>query len=579
MSGQKVRPSETVLREPFAKVRKPSCSGMIIEGPRSTPLPSKHNTLVATPSPVLHPDQVASPPSTPLPSKHNTLVATPSPVLRPDQVASPTSTPLPSKHNTLVATPSPVLSPALITTVSSEADDTDLDEDDIYIMSQPRGLDEDDIPLSQPRGDLDVCRELQSQQLLSNSQTQPKPLITDEGQRVAVAAVAQQQSDAAEAELHKEGTLQDGQGAVLQWMRQFGVAESCPTDFRDHDEASSTMAQRFENNFLRLAPEQPKLPPETPREAHYRELLEAGCVKARTAAYVNFGKACKPGTELYKEYGACSDNVERNAFRLRWLQTKYDTLVKGREYKESYCRVNTDLGRYLPFYKVWEAEGFDNDGFQAAIKHCTKALRMGGCWIKWNNMTERIQFLHFESRLEDITQKSWIYWQKEHCDQREPEPEPKEKAEPDPANRPNKPKPKPKAAPKPEKAEATDLQKPKKAEATDLQKAMALKKDYTRATSLAGTMHRQISTSPEWDWANTDKTKQSIDDVLQPCFALNPFCRAFVTMEVRELKKSFTNEAFEQGLRDFLSLQKAVIKLQSRLDVLAGQHALKLKES
>ena len=51
-------------------------------------------------------------------------------------------------------------------------------------------------------------------------------------------------------------------------------------------------------------------------------------------------------------------------------------------------------GTYLSFKKIWDEEGQDQDGFNAAMLYCARAKKLGGKWTRLNGMTDRVEFLY-----------------------------------------------------------------------------------------------------------------------------------------------------------------------------------------
>ena len=50
-------------------------------------------------------------------------------------------------------------------------------------------------------------------------------------------------------------------------------------------------------------------------------------------------------------------------------------------------------GTYLSFKKIWDDEGEDEHGFNAASLYCARAKKLGGKWTRQNGMTDRVEFM------------------------------------------------------------------------------------------------------------------------------------------------------------------------------------------
>ena len=55
----------------------------------------------------------------------------------------------------------------------------------------------------------------------------------------------------------------------------------------------------------------------------------------------------------------------------------------------------------------------DEDGLEATMKHCRRALAMGGPWLWVNPMTDRLHFLHFVKTQQEIMSKCWMWYEGE----------------------------------------------------------------------------------------------------------------------------------------------------------------------
>ena len=71
--------------------------------------------------------------------------------------------------------------------------------------------------------------------------------------------------------------------------------------------------------------------------------------------------------------------------------------------------VNQSLGTYKPFAKLVQDEGGKDDpeALSAAKKIASKCVALGGDWVSWNVMSERLEFLHLRREHNEIMSNKW----------------------------------------------------------------------------------------------------------------------------------------------------------------------------
>ena len=84
-----------------------------------------------------------------------------------------------------------------------------------------------------------------------------------------------------------------------------------------------------------------------------------------------------------------------------------------------YNNVDREKGEYLPLYKIWEREGKNAAGLVAAQKIVLKCLVMGGKWIRWNDMTERYDFLYIKIQYIQDFRNCWSIYRETVSDHTE----------------------------------------------------------------------------------------------------------------------------------------------------------------
>ena len=67
-------------------------------------------------------------------------------------------------------------------------------------------------------------------------------------------------------------------------------------------------------------------------------------------------------------------------------------------------------GTYLSFKKIWDEEGQDQDGFNAAMLYCARAKKLGGKWTRLNGMTDRVEFLYLRKEFTETLSEKWAMY-------------------------------------------------------------------------------------------------------------------------------------------------------------------------
>ena len=67
-------------------------------------------------------------------------------------------------------------------------------------------------------------------------------------------------------------------------------------------------------------------------------------------------------------------------------------------------------GTYLSFKKVWDEEGQDQDGFNAAMLYCSRATKLGSKWTRLNGMTDRVEFLYLRKEFTETLSEKWAMY-------------------------------------------------------------------------------------------------------------------------------------------------------------------------
>ena len=113
--------------------------------------------------------------------------------------------------------------------------------------------------------------------------------------------------------------------------------------------------------------------------------------------------------------------IEKQEFRKEWAMQKLHELRMRKEKCTRYQQVDSTKGRYLPFRKVVEEEGLDNEGLAAASLYWKRATAMGGRWVMWNDMTDRVEVLYLHRDYQEEISTSWSLFS-EYSQQKSAEP-------------------------------------------------------------------------------------------------------------------------------------------------------------
>ena len=150
----------------------------------------------------------------------------------------------------------------------------------------------------------------------------------------------------------------------------------------------------------------------TPASSYEQQLqaaLKCGQFDIRGPLGQKFGHAHKKGTPGGALYMMRKTNKDKAEFRQAWANTEYTTMIQKKIHIKSYQVVNASMGTYKPFAVLVKDEGGKDDPecLQAAKKIAAKCVALGGPWVNWNVMSERLEFLHLRKEYNEIMQDSW----------------------------------------------------------------------------------------------------------------------------------------------------------------------------
>jgi len=132
----------------------------------------------------------------------------------------------------------------------------------------------------------------------------------------------------------------------------------------------------------------------------FKQWLDSDC-----PAKCTIGRRFSRLHQKSEEYNV-KNTDEKRIFREKWGLKKYDALKEGRRWCQAWARVDITQGTYMSAERVAEKEG----NYAAAMKHCSKAIAMGGPWISYNDMTERIDYLWLKRTFREEMSKCWSHF-------------------------------------------------------------------------------------------------------------------------------------------------------------------------
>ena len=104
-----------------------------------------------------------------------------------------------------------------------------------------------------------------------------------------------------------------------------------------------------------------------PNESHQpNEWYEHVC-GVPGAACARFKRALKKDEDIADLYKKCINNSAKAKFRLDWATSVLDAGTKSAVKTKSHIQEESLEGKYLPFKKLWEAEGDDMQGWTAIM--------------------------------------------------------------------------------------------------------------------------------------------------------------------------------------------------------------------
>eukprot|EP00973_Karenia_brevis_P059822 8327122-Karenia_brevis.AAC.1 len=136
----------------------------------------------------------------------------------------------------------------------------------------------------------------------------------------------------------------------------------------------------------------------------------------RSALGQVYGRYIANNPDKKRELDMTPGRAGKAALRAKWANEQYQMLKQQKVYTESSKSAWSNDGKYMAFVNVLKAEGGDlcMEGRRAAELYCYKCMMMGGKWVQYNPMTERLEFLYITRGLSEVFSKEWAAVEDEH---------------------------------------------------------------------------------------------------------------------------------------------------------------------
>ncbi len=75
--------------------------------------------------------------------------------------------------------------------------------------------------------------------------------------------------------------------------------------------------------------------------------------------------------------------------------------------KETHEKEDKKKGEYVTLMRLAWLKGGGAAGLRLALKHASNAMLLGGYWVRWDDMSESVEFLNIKHQLIETFKKSW----------------------------------------------------------------------------------------------------------------------------------------------------------------------------
>ena len=109
------------------------------------------------------------------------------------------------------------------------------------------------------------------------------------------------------------------------------------------------------------------------------------------------------------QYKDIKGNAAKESFRTEWFAAQVGSLEEKLEKMRKWSKTEFKNAKYMSFSRIVEAQGGwrRKVDIEAAARICGKCLKMGPPWIRYNEASERVDFMHVEYGFNEAFEESW----------------------------------------------------------------------------------------------------------------------------------------------------------------------------
>ena len=135
---------------------------------------------------------------------------------------------------------------------------------------------------------------------------------------------------------------------------------------------------------------------------------DGGDFKMNSTTGKQFAREHEKGEKKEELLKAAATPESKEAFRKKWLAAQYSAVIKKKRFTKSWCRIDTEKGRCMSLLTIAQEYGGAEYGSarRAAERYCTKCIRMAGPWVRFNGMTDRVDFLYLKIGYQEDSRNS-----------------------------------------------------------------------------------------------------------------------------------------------------------------------------
>ena len=295
--------------------------------------------------------------------------------------------------------------------------------------------------------------------------------------------------------------------------------------------------------------------------------------------------------DMKAKYTAAKGWKAKEAIRVDWLATKYDSVKNEKTHYRAWQKVDATKGELLNFGLLVESFGILYNraaAIESATKHASKCMQMKGNWIHWDSMGEVACFLKLRQVFSEEMTECWKLCETESitndanasADAGQPASQSgsvvvvnSPQRAPSEANDPRCRQRKQQNTEPP----ATRPVKKTRTEKTELELALIeagkTKALYTSVVVRAENLVGQIDASATWAWARTPDSVGSLRTFIsQIKDKVTPSVARFVMEEIKMLETELGAETLLMTAKAFNSMKSDIVLLSDKVTSLIKAH-------